>query len=476
MCEFKPKSCPMLHYKGCEWKGCNWEISGHFAEIHQKHVIKSENNIFKVKASLSEAYNVKLLSDNSKNCILNILIANQKFYYALNPIEQSMENDEYSVKHKSIKSEDNYLTTGGTLKRLNVIYTERNLNKNPNSTAVSLASLKHLADKNNMITNEFNLNPKGIDENTLKQLECPVCMNIMRPPIYQCAAGHSICILCRKKVKQCPLCQKGWTDSRNYFVENLTTNIKYPCKFYEAGCKEVLIDDRIRKHEESCDFQTYQCKMECHQIGNYQFILKHLMNHHKDMEYTKDMVIYYTPNESLTKKWIIFDLMIFYIKYLYDPKEVMDLAARNKDSHAWLPKMPVMNISVFNSPLLSFSISLSQSMGVSMQRLTSTCQTCEQSPPRLLLDQIVRSPPTPPQRFEGIKLAPFKLKFGRTSKSNSSTRSNSTETAECEIGSPQSGVPAAIMEGQEGQEMDPISPPPSYEHVLEEVTLIILMF
>lgn len=70
------------------------------------------------------------------------------------------------------------------------------------------------------------------------------------------------------------------------------------------------------------------------------------------------------------------------------------------------------------------------------------------------------------------KVAPFKFKFSRMSKSNSSTRSNSMETpAECEseLNSPQSNVPA-IMEAAEGQENVPSSPPPSYEFVLEEVS------
>lgn len=59
------------------------------------------------------------------------------------------------------------------------------------------------------------------------------------------------------------------------------------------------------------------------------------------------------------------------------------------------------------------------------------------------------------------------------SKSNSSTRSNSVETpgeSEGELNSPQKqeNVPA-IMESQENMEGIPSSPPPSYEHVLEEV-------
>lgn len=70
-------------------------------------------------------------------------------------------------------------------------------------------------------------------------------------------------------------------------------------------------------------------------------------------------------------------------------------------------------------------------------------------------------------------MAPFKFKFSRMSKSNSSTRSNSVETpdnCESELNSPQTNVPA-IMEAAEGQEVIPSSPPPSYECVLEETRL-----
>ncbi|XP_019874623.1 uncharacterized protein LOC109602639 [Aethina tumida] len=57
------------------------------------------------------------------------------------------------------------------------------------------------------------------------------------------------------------------------------------------------------------------------------------------------------------------------------------------------------------------------------------------------------------------------------SKSNPSTRSNSVESpVECEsqTGSAQSVATTAIMETAEGLEVNPSSPPPSYEHVLEE--------
>ncbi|KAG5871535.1 hypothetical protein JTB14_023960 [Gonioctena quinquepunctata] len=81
--------------------------------------------------------------------------------------------------------------------------------------------------------------------------------------------------------------------------------------------------------------------------------------------------------------------------------------------------------------------------------------------------QLYRGKPQSP------KVAPFKIKFSRMSKSNSSTRSNSVETnAECEneMVSQRSNVPP-ILENSCGQDTIPSSPPPSYQHVLEETRL-----
>ncbi|CAH0545993.1 unnamed protein product [Brassicogethes aeneus] len=252
-CYFKIKPCPMKNLEGCDWSGSTFEFSGHLLNNHQEHVVKSGNNIFKVETSLLKPFNVKLLSDDHQNCILKTSVVDNKFYYALNPLEKSEENVEFSVVHKSIPTPNHLVKTVGTLTKLNGFYDEENLDKNPNATVVDIDLLKQLADQKNMISNEFNLNPKGIDEDMLKLLECPVCMSVMRPPIYQCKRGHSICIICRGKVSACPTCKGEWTTARNFFIENFTANVKYPCKFKKNGCKEIGVEGEIKKHEEMCN-------------------------------------------------------------------------------------------------------------------------------------------------------------------------------------------------------------------------------
>ncbi|CAH0549747.1 unnamed protein product [Brassicogethes aeneus] len=288
-CDFNIKPCPMKNLKGCDWTGSDFEVSGHLLKNHQDHVIKSGNNIFKVKTSLSEPFNVKLFSDDYQNCLLKTSVVDNKLYYSLNPLGKSEENMEYTVVHKNTQEQNNKeLKTVGTLTKLNGYYDEQNLDKNPNATVVDIDLLKHLVDKNNMILNEFNLNRKGIDEDTLKLLECPVCMNLMRPPIYQCNRGHSICITCRGEVSACPTCKGNWTNSRNFFMENCTTNVKYPCKFKKFGCKVTGVEGEIKKHEEICSDSLISCRFYnfgCKERGVKSEIMKHeescMVNKHK---------------------------------------------------------------------------------------------------------------------------------------------------------------------------------------------------
>ena len=56
------------------------------------------------------------------------------------------------------------------------------------------------------------------------ELECPVCMEIARPPIYQCEEGHLICSSCKPLLTNCPHnCGKKYSEPaiRCRFAEKL---------------------------------------------------------------------------------------------------------------------------------------------------------------------------------------------------------------------------------------------------------------
>ena len=57
-----------------------------------------------------------------------------------------------------------------------------------------------------------------------RELECPVCMEIARPPIYQCEEGHIICAKCKPLLTNCPHnCGKKYSEPaiRCRFAEKL---------------------------------------------------------------------------------------------------------------------------------------------------------------------------------------------------------------------------------------------------------------
>jgi len=76
------------------------------------------------------------------------------------------------------------------------------------------------------------IRPKKVEESSLpeserseieSELECPVCFEISRPPIYQCPEGHIICSACKPLLKACCQCDAKYTDPpiRCRFAEKL---------------------------------------------------------------------------------------------------------------------------------------------------------------------------------------------------------------------------------------------------------------
>jgi E3 ubiquitin-protein ligase SIAH1 len=65
--------------------------------------------------------------------------------------------------------------------------------------------------------------PKDLDKGLMKELECPVCFEYMKPPISMCENGHSICNDCKPKLNNCPFCRKSFLNVRNLALESLST-------------------------------------------------------------------------------------------------------------------------------------------------------------------------------------------------------------------------------------------------------------
>ena len=95
----------------------------------------------------------------------------------------------------------------------------------------------------------------------LSELECPVCMEYMMPPITFCVNGHNICPSCKPKVTQCPTCRQPFVNIRNVALEKMASQIEYPCVYWRSGCGEKFTLDLKKKHESVCPYNQYRCPL-----------------------------------------------------------------------------------------------------------------------------------------------------------------------------------------------------------------------
>ena len=62
--------------------------------------------------------------------------------------------------------------------------------------------------------------------NMESELECPICFELSRPPVYQCPEGHIICHNCRPRVSRCPVCRFVFKVSLK-LLRTLIDNVVY---------------------------------------------------------------------------------------------------------------------------------------------------------------------------------------------------------------------------------------------------------
>lgn len=121
----------------------------------------------------------------------------------------------------------------------------------------------------------------------LKELECPVCFEYMKPPVTVCQSGHNICFSCKPKMHQCPTCRQEFLQTRNLSLENLSRHVMFPCTNRRAGCPEVLVLNLILQHQDVCPFASYRCPFAkisnafCAHYSPLQLLKTHVLRDHK---------------------------------------------------------------------------------------------------------------------------------------------------------------------------------------------------
>lgn len=94
----------------------------------------------------------------------------------------------------------------------------------------------------------------------IKIIECPVCMEVPYPPIYQCVKGHSICKSCMPKLNKCPICKSCLSSAcRNFMVEEIVRASKHFCPYKNDGCKVEKTGELMEAHINNCPYGPFIC-------------------------------------------------------------------------------------------------------------------------------------------------------------------------------------------------------------------------
>uniref|UniRef100_A0A1E1WES9 E3 ubiquitin-protein ligase n=1 Tax=Pectinophora gossypiella TaxID=13191 RepID=A0A1E1WES9_PECGO len=119
--------------------------------------------------------------------------------------------------------------------------------------------------------------------------ECPVCMETMSKPIYQCASGHSLCNVCTTNLcpPNCPICRQPMTQMRNWQLEELIAKAKVPCPNKPSGCVYTMTADDLESHLKECIFRHMDCPLgaifgRCSWNGKLGDMVNHFKERHAD--------------------------------------------------------------------------------------------------------------------------------------------------------------------------------------------------
>jgi E3 ubiquitin-protein ligase SIAH1 len=140
----------------------------------------------------------------------------------------------------------------------------------------------------------------AVEQKLLSQLRCSLCTEYMRPPITLCVNGHNICNTCKQEVPDCPTCEQQFLDTRNFALENLATEVNYPCVYRMYGCTEICKLVSIGRHQDRCRYIPQPCPVNklnlgtCAWTGISSNIKSHLMELHRNLcvEYSSSGSLY----------------------------------------------------------------------------------------------------------------------------------------------------------------------------------------
>lgn len=301
-CMYKQYFCPFIPLASCPWQGPSNELFVHYEEQH--NILALTNSSFEI--DLVNMYEDNyLLNYNEELFVIHVkcdakenmfwcgvrYIGNKK--KAAKYMFQIELKDHNGVEEIVLPKTSVECDSSMNLNKETAVHIDsdaiRNALNDPCSVIcnITISTINaNLSNGSDHIVPVNKIASDDVDEDMLRELECPVCNEYMVPPIHQCVAGHSICGNCKTKVLECPTCRDKIQDTRNFSLEKMTRLIKYHCKYRDFGCSFISTSDKIRNHESECKFGPYECPLKsyssCRWLGKLSDIMVHAKAEHEE--------------------------------------------------------------------------------------------------------------------------------------------------------------------------------------------------
>ncbi|XP_065287922.1 E3 ubiquitin-protein ligase Siah2-like isoform X2 [Dermacentor albipictus] len=130
--------------------------------------------------------------------------------------------------------------------------------------------------------------------------ECPICFDLIMPPITQCVNGHLLCSSCSKNISSvCPLCREQISHTRALAIEKVAGKLPYPCSYSSNGCTAQPLLNQKPDHERTCDFRTCPCifaDVTCKWTGTAKQMVAHVREAHQNSIVNGDKMKFVATN------------------------------------------------------------------------------------------------------------------------------------------------------------------------------------
>ena len=136
-----------------------------------------------------------------------------------------------------------------------------------------------------MDINDINLKNKPKYESFFRLIEehcyCPICIKIAENAVESECCGNIFCLLCTKKLNNCPICRKeNLKTHQSLMMRKIIKSIPIKC-IYDCGYINTI--DLMDQHYLLCQNRLFNCKIQnCNKYFKKDDFIKHISKDHEN--------------------------------------------------------------------------------------------------------------------------------------------------------------------------------------------------